>query len=63
MSLGDFRRFVENRVVNTAEASELLECSRQNIEYLVRRGKLRPVRATPKNKLFLKSKVARRKWC
>lgn len=62
LSLDDFRRFVENRVVNTAEASELLECSRQNIEDLVRRGKLRPVRATPKNKLFLKSEVARRKW-
>ena len=62
LSLEDFRSFVENRVVNTVEASELLECSRQNIEDLVRRGKLRPVRVTPKNKLFLKSEVARRKW-
>ena len=62
LSLGDFRSFVENRVINTAEAAELLECSRQNIDDLVRRGKLRPVKATPKNKLFLKGEITQRKW-
>ena len=62
LSLDDFRSFVENRIVNTAEAAELLDCSRQNIDDLVRRGKLHPVKTLPKNKLFLKSELTQRKW-
>ena len=60
--LEDFRRFVESRIVNTAEAAELLDCSRQNIDDLIRRDKLHPVKATSKNKLFLKSEIIQRKW-
>ncbi len=62
LSLKDFRRFVESRVVNTAEAAELLGCSRQNIEDLIRRNKLHPIKATSKNKLFLKSEIIQRNW-
>ena len=62
LSLEDFRRFVESRVVNTAEAAELLGCSRQNIEDLIRRNKLHFIKATPKNKLFLKSEIIQRNW-
>lgn len=62
LSLEDFRQFVESRVVNTAEAAELLGCTRQNIDDLIRRGKLHPVKATPKNKLFLKSEIIQRNW-
>jgi len=62
LSLEDFRRFVEIRIVNTAEAAELLDCSRQNIEDLISRGKLHPVKVSPKNKLFLKSEIIQRKW-
>jgi hypothetical protein len=62
LSLGDFRRFVEDRIVNTAEAAELLGCTRQNIDDLVHRHKLHPIKATPKNKLFLKSEIIQRNW-
>lgn len=62
LSLEDFRRFVESRVVNTAEAAEILGCSRQNIEDLIRRNKLHLIKATPKNKLFLKSEIIQRNW-
>lgn len=62
LSLDDFRSFVENRVINTAEAADLLDCSRQNIEDLVRRDKLHPLKSSPKNKLFLKSELLQRKW-
>jgi predicted DNA-binding transcriptional regulator AlpA len=63
LSLEDFRQFVECRVVNTAEAAELLGCSRQNIDDLIRRGKLHhPVKATSKNKFFLKSEIIQRNW-
>lgn len=62
LSLDDFRSFVKNRIVNTAEAADLLDCSRQNIDDLIRRGKLHPIKASPKNKLFLKSELIQRKW-
>lgn len=62
LSLNDFRSFVSNRVVNTKEATEILECSRQNIDDLVRRDKLHPVKVDAKNKLFLKTEIMQRKW-
>ena len=61
LSSSDFKNFVLHMVINTAEAAELLECSRQNINDLVRRGKLHPVKITDKNTLFLKSEIMKRK--
>ena len=62
LSLEDFRLFVENRVINTTEAAELLNCSRQNIDDLIRRNKLHPIKTTQKSKLFLKSEIIQRNW-
>ena len=62
LSSSDFKNFVEHRVINAAEAAELLDCSRQNINDLVKRNKLHPVKATDKNTLFLKSEVIKRNW-
>ena len=58
----DFCSFVSNRVVNTAEATEFLGCSRQNIDDLIKRGKLKPIKETEKGKLFLKSDIEKREW-
>ena len=58
----DFRMFVAQRVVNTAEAAQLLGCSKQNVDDLVRRGKLHPVKESAKSKLFLKSEIIQRSW-
>ena len=62
LSLEDFHSFVENRIVNSAEAAAIMECSRQNISDLVRRGKLHPIKSTPKNMLFLESEITQREW-
>ncbi|MBS6764515.1 MAG: DUF2442 domain-containing protein [Clostridium sp.] len=62
LSINDFRSFVSSRTVNTTQASELLECTRQNIEDLVKRGKLHPVKVDAKSKLFLKSEIQQRLW-
>lgn len=61
LSPDDFRTFVQKRVVSTAEACELLDCSRQNIDDLVRRKKIRPVRADAKNRLFLRNELLQRR--
>ena len=61
LSLDDFCRFVQYRVVNSAEAAAILDCSRQNINDLIRRDKLHPVRNDARNKLFLRNEVIQRK--
>lgn len=58
----DLRSFIRNRVVDTSEVAIFLDCSRQNVNDLVNRGKLTPVKKDSKNTLFLKSEVMRRKW-
>ncbi len=62
LTMEDFSRFISYRVANTAEAAELLDCSRQNVEDLVRRGKLHPVKTDAKNKIFLRSEILQRLW-
>ena len=61
LSLDDFLSFVRNRVVSASEACTLLDCSRQNIDDLTRRGKLHPIRTDAKYKLFLRNEIIQRK--
>lgn len=58
----DFKSFVQERTATTLEAADILECSRQNMDDLVRRGKLHPVKKDSRSRLFLKSEVERRVW-
>lgn len=60
LTLEDMLRFVSQRVVNAAEAQEMLHCSRQNIADLVKRGKLHPIRSDSNNRLFLKTEIRQR---
>lgn len=60
LSLDDFLSFVKQRVINGSEARELLNCSRQNLDDLVKRDKLHPIKTSSKNKLYLKSEVEQR---
>lgn len=62
LTMKDFISFLSNRVISTAEAAELLGCSRQNINDLVARNKLHPVKTEQKNKFFLKSEIMQRLW-
>lgn len=62
LSATDFKSFVVHRVVNVAEAADILGCTRQNIEYLTRTGKLHPIKSSGKNTLYLKSEILKRNW-
>ena len=62
LTINDFKSFVAQLVVNAQEAAELLNCSRQNISDLTRRGKLHPVKTSDKNTLYLKSEIMKRNW-
>ena len=62
LSPSDFTVFIEHEVISTADAAERLDCTRQNIEDLIRRDKLHPVKVMHKGKLFLHSEVEQRRW-
>lgn len=62
LTISDFRNFVVHRVVNVSEAADILGCSRQNIDYLTKAGKLHPIKSTGKNTLYLKSEILKRNW-
>ena len=61
LSLDDLNRYVQSRVVSATEACNILDCSRQNIDDLMRRDKLHPIRTDAKYKLFSKAEVMDRK--
>ena len=56
----DISSFAALNVIGTAEACAILTCSRQNIDDLVRRDKLHPLRSNRSGRLFLKSEVISR---
>ena len=54
------QKYVQCRLISMAEACRILDCSRQNIDDLIRRGKLHPVYSMENNTLFRKSEITDR---
>ncbi|MGN1142354.1 MAG: hypothetical protein ACI4TF_14240 [Oliverpabstia sp.] len=54
--------FVRNQLVNSAEAAEILGCTRQYVNELTAKGKLKPLKSDAKTTLYLKSEVVQRLW-
>lgn len=62
LTLDDFKCFVQNRVISITEACDILDCSRQNISDLIKRGKLTPINSKSNNILLMKNEVVGRRW-
>lgn len=60
LTVPELNRYLQHRLVNAAEAGQLLGCSRQNIDDLMRRNKLHPLRKDAKYKLFSRAEVENR---
>lgn len=56
----ELKNFIHNNVISTNEAAEILNCSRQYINQLVKENKLIPVKKINYITLFLKSDVEAR---
>jgi hypothetical protein len=56
----DLIKFIVGNIVTTREAMDMLGCSRQNIDDLIKRGKLIPVKKWDRDKLFWKSDILAR---
>lgn len=61
LTLSVFHHYLQDRVVSASEACSILACSRQNIDDLMRRDKLHPIRTDAKYKLFSKAEVMQRR--
>ena len=58
----DFGAFARHNLISTREAAEILGCTKQNIEDLIRRGKLHPIKYDERYKLFVRSEIEHRTW-
>lgn len=56
----ELSKFISENIVDTSEAMALLNCSRQNIDDLVKRNKLTPIRSLSKTKIFFKEDILAR---
>lgn len=62
LTLDDFMAFSRKNILDTTDTSKILECSRQNISYMVKQNQLTPVREDVKGNLYLKGDVLKNKW-
>lgn len=53
----DFQAYIQANVIDTSTAAQLLHCTRQNIQDLVKREKLRPVLSIRNTFLFLREDI------
>ena len=57
LRLKDFLRFINRNIVDTTEACEMLQCSRQNLSYLVKEEKIKPTIYGTKENLYLRGDI------
>ncbi|MED1835409.1 DNA-binding protein [Bacillus thuringiensis] len=57
----DLIRFIQNEIVNTSEALEILGCSRQNLNVMVQKEKVKPIKEMPRDRLYFKEDILKSK--
>lgn len=60
-SMDELTAFIVNEVINTTEAIEILGCTRQNLNDLIKREVITPIKELPRDRLFYKSDILKRK--
>lgn len=60
-SRDELAAWIAENIISTGEAAEILGCSRQNIDDLIKRGKLKPIKAVNYIRLFFKDDILARK--
>ena len=61
LQANDFYGFVRKNIIDTTNACLLIECSRQNLDYLVRQKKITPIKQGTKENLYTKGEISRLK--
>ncbi len=61
LKMVDFLMFVRKNVIDTTEGCEILDCSRQNLSYMVGQRQLTPIKENVRGNLYLKGDLLRNK--
>lgn len=62
LTADDLSQYLQNNHIGTSEVCNLLGCSRQNVDFLMKTGKIKPVMQLKNNKLFALSDVMAYKY-
>ena len=62
LTLSDLLQFSDSTLLDTAQVCDMLGCTRQYVDSLVRQGKLQVIKQTGKARFYLKSDVEELKW-
>ena len=62
LTMSDLRKLVLKSIMSTQDVMDTLECTRQNVNDLVKRGKLTPIEANNRNMIFSKAEVLKRMY-
>ncbi|KOS25480.1 transcriptional regulator [Bacillus anthracis] len=53
--------FIQEEVLNTSEALEILGCSRQNLNVMVQKEKVKPIKEMARDRLYFKEDILENK--
>ncbi|EJP81440.1 DNA-binding protein [Bacillus cereus] len=54
-------RFIQDEIVNTSEALDILGCSRQNLNVMVQKEKVKPIKEMSRDRLYFKEDILKSK--
>ena len=57
LTSADFYNFIRRNVTDATKTCEMLGCSRQNLSYMVKEGKIKPIIRETKENLYLKGEI------
>lgn len=61
-SITDFQCFITNNLLDTPDSCNILNCSRQNLSYLTKQGKLTIAKENVNGNVYLKGNVLKNTW-
>lgn len=53
----DFYNFIQRNIADTTKACDMLQCTRQNLSYMIKEDKIKPIIRGTKENLYLKGEV------
>lgn len=62
LKMSDFHAFIRKNVLDTTESCNLLECSRQNLSYMVKQKQVSPIKEETRGNLYLKGDILKLMW-
>lgn len=62
LSAQDFFRFATRNIVDTNETCQILSCSKQNVAYLTKKEKIKPIKQGLKENLYFRGDVEKNVW-